>query len=137
LVFCAVRQTSIENGKNFHRFVSVLIPHFPYKWICERAAYVKALAITDVRVLGGIKVKLCKKCNRPVDYSVCAVVSTNRISPRFQKCSESIALCQGCFDSFVITGDAVISESIRASIRPAFTELGRQVESAFKSQSGK
>lgn len=86
-------------------------------------------------VFGGkTKVKLCKKCNRPVDYSVCAIVSTNRISPRFQKCSESIALCQDCFDSFVIAGDGVVLESIRASIRPAFSELVRQVEAAFKSQ---
>jgi hypothetical protein len=66
-------------------------------------------------------VKLCKKCHRPVDYSVCTVVSTNRISPRFQKCSKSIALCQGCFDSFLIAGDGVISESIRTSIRPALS----------------
>ncbi len=78
--------------------------------------------------------KLCNGCNRPVDYSVCTVVSTNRISPRFQKCSKSIPLCMTCLDAFVAGGDVQIAESLRESIRPAFTALVQHVETSFKSQ---
>jgi hypothetical protein len=81
--------------------------------------------------------KLCDKCNRPVDYSVCAVVSTNRISPRFQKCSKSLSLCTNCIDAFLLNGEQQIAESLRMSIRPAFSELVQNVQASFENQSSK
>lgn len=78
--------------------------------------------------------KLCEGCNRPVDYSVCAVVSTNRLSPRFQKCSKSISFCIGCLSAFLRDGDVRIAESIRKSIKPVFNELTQHVETFFRSQ---
>ena len=78
--------------------------------------------------------KLCESCNRPVDYSVCVVVSTNRLSPRFQKCSKSIPFCMGCLDAFLKDGDLEIAESIRESIKPAFNELVHHIETSFRSQ---
>jgi len=55
--------------------------------------------------------KLCESCNRPVDYSICTVVSTNRLSPRHQKCSQSIAFCGSCLEQFcrAETSDALRS----------------------------
>lgn len=72
--------------------------------------------------------KLCKGCNRPVDYSVCLVVSTNRLSPRFQKCSKAVGFCKDCLVRFLTSGEERIAESIRDGISPTFDNLLGTVE---------
>jgi hypothetical protein len=77
--------------------------------------------------------KLCESCNRPVDYSVCVVVSTNRLSPRFQKCSQSIPFCAACLESFCHSETPEVFCAIKKRIGTAFSELTEHVAKVFES----
>jgi hypothetical protein len=75
--------------------------------------------------------KLCNKCKRPVEFSVCALVSTNRLSPRIQRCSTSVPFCKNCLRSYLQSGDEGAETAIRQIVRPAFEQLAEQVKNAY------
>jgi hypothetical protein len=72
--------------------------------------------------------KVCTSCKRPVDYSLCAVVSTNRISPRLQRCSTSVPLCKECFGLFLAGGNGKVEAEFRRTLRPTFEHLIAQMK---------
>lgn len=73
--------------------------------------------------------RFCNECKRPADYTVCVVVSTNRVSPRFQKCTPSIALCAGCISVISQRSKSVFLDTARAYIAEALTRLAERVAS--------
>jgi hypothetical protein len=50
--------------------------------------------------LGGkkkeMKQRICNHCDRLADYSLCQILSTVRVSPRKQKCTQAIPFCSDC-----------------------------------------
>lgn len=40
--------------------------------------------------------KPCSRCWRPADFSIALLLSTVRVRPQVQKCSQTIALCNSC-----------------------------------------
>ena len=43
-----------------------------------------------------METKPCSRCSRPADFSLALLLSTIRVRPRAQKCSQTIALCNSC-----------------------------------------
>ena len=45
-----------------------------------------------------METKPCSRCLRPADFSLALLLSTIRVRPRAQKCSQTIALCNSCIN---------------------------------------
>jgi hypothetical protein len=75
--------------------------------------------------------KLCSNCKRPVDYSVCTLISTNRLSPRLQRCSVSVPFCGDCLNTFLRSGDEKVDLQLRQTMRPAFEHLIAQMKRIY------
>jgi len=75
--------------------------------------------------------KLCSNCKHPVDYSICALVSTNRVSPRLQRSSVSVPFCKECLASFLRSGNAKVEAEFRQTLRPVFEFLQAQMKSNY------
>lgn len=43
-----------------------------------------------------MEAKPCSRCSRPADFSLALLLSTFRVRPRVQKCSQTIAFCNSC-----------------------------------------
>lgn len=69
--------------------------------------------------------KSCSQCGHPADFSVCCLVSTVGQSPRTQKCSSSVLLCQACIRAWDVQSEPVSLSSLIQSLRAAYTALTR------------
>jgi len=75
--------------------------------------------------------KVCSNCKHPVDYSICALVSTNRVSPRLQRCSRSVPLCKECLGNFLRGGNENVGAEVRRTFLAVFEQLLAQMKSIY------
>lgn len=64
--------------------------------------------------------KLCRFCSKPARYSLACIVSSVGASPRCQKCSPVILLCDDCIRQL---HDSTVSTDLRAALQSAYTAI--------------
>lgn len=67
--------------------------------------------------------RFCTNCKRPVDFSICVLASTNRISPRRQKSSRSVPFCAACIAKLCSRDGENIPPSLHRALKSALTAL--------------
>ncbi len=82
------------------------------------------------------KQKTCGFCSRPAAYSLACVVSTLGVSPRYQKCSPVILLCENCIQE-LCEGAVPASWELRQALKRAYTALNCHSETESVSLSTK
>ena len=66
--------------------------------------------------------KRCSLCSQPAQYSLASVVSTVGVSPRRQKCSSIVLLCDGCMRE-LCERLAPVSSEMREALKRAYTAM--------------
>ena len=70
------------------------------------------------------KIRQCRLCQAPAQYSLAFVISTLRIKPRLQKCSPVVLLCDLCIHK-LSRALAVASPELQAALEAAYTAIFR------------
>jgi len=71
---------------------------------------------------GRVSNKKCEFCSQPAQYSLAFVLSTVGLSPRRQKCSSVVLICDKCIREFY-ESDPQIPEELQNALKRAYTTL--------------
>jgi len=71
---------------------------------------------------GRVSSKKCEFCRQPARYSLAFVLSTVGVSPRRQKCSSVVLICDDCIREFY-ESDPQIPEELQNALKRAYTCL--------------
>jgi hypothetical protein len=64
--------------------------------------------------------KVCRLCPKPARYSLACIVSSVGSSPRYQKCSPGVRLCDDCIRRLC---DSEASADLRDALQCAYTTI--------------
>lgn len=70
--------------------------------------------------------KRCLQCERPAEFSVCAVISTLGVPGRRQKCTSSLPFCSSCLQRVCTESEGCLALQIRESLQMALRALTEQ-----------
>jgi len=78
--------------------------------------------------------KPCSRCSRPADFSLALLLSTIRIRPRVQKCSQTIALCNSCIHDVLASSDTSPLTELQQRAITAYAAIADPISGALDVQ---
>jgi hypothetical protein len=79
--------------------------------------------------------KPCSRCSQPADFSLAFLLSTIRVRPRAQKCSQTIALCNSCLhDVLASLGTSPLAD-LQQPLISAYTAIAGPSDVALNRES--
>ena len=70
--------------------------------------------------------KCCLQCERPAEFSLCAVISTLGVSGRHQKCTTALPFCLPCLQRFCIERERDVASRVQQALKTALCALTDQ-----------